>query len=251
MTKTKAPQKASELDRIAAQLHEILRRDTVSIVEKGKLLLRSRELLADEHGQWMPWLSDNFNLSYRTAINYCNAAEYVARKAKSATVATFSNLSPTVLYRLAEGGYSGQEEIAILRQAEGQRIDQSRASAICKAIETSYVCDASTIKKLAAAAAAAAAEAAAHLDGPLPAVPQPTVAPPPNYALKTFDEALTALKRIMTKPAAQFAGTVHAAGELEHVESFIHAVRMRLAPAGDGSIPNEQAQREEHGPGMP
>jgi Protein of unknown function (DUF3102) len=76
--KTKARQRVSELDQIAAQLHTMLRRDTASVIEKGKLLLRSRELLADEHGQWMPWLEENFDMSYRSAINYCKAARYVA-----------------------------------------------------------------------------------------------------------------------------------------------------------------------------
>jgi len=47
----------TELDRIVTRLRMLLRRDTTSIIEKGKLLLRSRELLADEHGQWMPWLA--------------------------------------------------------------------------------------------------------------------------------------------------------------------------------------------------
>ena len=61
--KTKVPQRRTELDRITAQLHTILRRDTTSIVEKGKLLLRSRELLADEHGEWMPWLEENKKFS--------------------------------------------------------------------------------------------------------------------------------------------------------------------------------------------
>jgi hypothetical protein len=93
----KAPRrKITELERIAAQLRTMLRRDTTSVIEKGKLLLRSRELLADEHGQWMPWLAENFDLSYRTALRYVSAAEYVA---KSDTVADFANLSPTVALR--------------------------------------------------------------------------------------------------------------------------------------------------------
>ena len=61
--KTKVPQRPTELDRIATQLRAMLRRDTVSVIEKGKLLLRSRELLADEHGEWMPWLEENKKFS--------------------------------------------------------------------------------------------------------------------------------------------------------------------------------------------
>jgi hypothetical protein len=93
-------------------------------------------LLADEHGQWMPWLEENFDLSYRTAMNYCHAAEYVARN-KLATVANFANVSPSVLYYLADGDrYNEQEEAAILAQAKaGRRIDQDRAADICAALE--------------------------------------------------------------------------------------------------------------------
>jgi hypothetical protein len=62
-------------------------------------------------GEWQTWLAENFGLGYRTAVHYMNAAEYVARKGE--TVSHFTNLSPTVLYGLAEGHYSAQEEAAI------------------------------------------------------------------------------------------------------------------------------------------
>jgi hypothetical protein len=132
--KKKAPQRRTELDRIVTQLRAMLRRDTTSIIEKGKLLLRSRELLADEHGQWMPWLADNFDMSYRSAVNYCKAADYVARQNKSATVANFANLSPTVLYQLAEGDFNEQEEAAILAASCERRIGEDVAWEIREAL---------------------------------------------------------------------------------------------------------------------
>src|SRR5262249_4694943 len=134
--KTKAPQqRRTELERIATKLRTMLRRDTASIIEKGKLLLRSRALLADEHGQWMPWLAENFDMGYVTANSYCKAAEYVARKSKSTTVVNFTNIAAMVLYRLAAGGYSEQVEAEILAQAKaGKRIDEDRALAICEAL---------------------------------------------------------------------------------------------------------------------
>src|SRR5262249_44410719 len=68
-------------------------------------------------------------------------------------------------------------------------------------------------------------EISAILDGPPPAVP-PTAEPPrpTGFALRDFDQAIGALKRLMTKPPAQFASTIHPVHELESVESFIHAV---------------------------
>src|SRR5262249_54675599 len=69
------------------------------------------------------------------------------------------------------------------------------------------------------------AESEAILDGPPPAVPPPAPIPPPtDFALRDFDEAINALKRLKTKPSAQFAQTIHSADDLEAVESFIHAV---------------------------
>lgn len=233
-TKGKKPKaRVSELDRIAAKLHTVLQRDTASIIEKGKLLLRSRELLADEHGQWKPWLAEHFDMSYRSAVNYCNAAEYVART-KSATVA---HLAPTVLYQLAEGAYDEEEEAAILAQAKaGKRVDLDRANAICQALvpppEPDDGDDATGDDDTAPPAAAEDPDITAILDGPPPAVPPPApIAAPPDYALRTFDEALTALKALVTKPAAQFASTIHPAGDLEHVERFIRTVADRVREA--------------------
>src|SRR5262249_47785845 len=118
-TETTSPQRRqTELDRIAEKLHGILRRDTASIIDAGKLLRRGRELLADEHGQWLLWLAENFDMSQRTANNYCKAAAYVASKSKFATVANFTRIAPTVIYRLAEGNYTDQEEAEILAQAK-------------------------------------------------------------------------------------------------------------------------------------
>lgn len=217
--KTKAPQRRTELDRIVTRLHGLLRRDTISIIEKGKLLLRSRELLADERGQWMPWLAENFDMSYRSAINYCNAAEYVARKSLSATVAT--NIAPGVLYRLAEGGYTAEEEAEILKQAKaGKRIDQDRAYEICDALAPTADDD----------DAEEDPEIAAILDGPPPKLPAGSTEnlAPTDFALRDFNQAVDTLKRLMTKSAAQFASTVHSAEDLENTEGFIRAVVVRI-----------------------
>jgi hypothetical protein len=227
--KTKAPQQRTELDRIAAQLRTMLRRDTTSVIEKGKLLLRSRELLADEHGQWMPWLAENFDMSYRSAINYCKAAEYVARKSKFATVANFANLAPTVLYWLAEGHYTAEEEAAILAAAKaGKRIDQDAAWAIRDALAPPDDDDDEKdddAEDSEAVAAEEDPEIKAVLDGPPPAVPPSAPIPPPtDYALRTFDEAVTDLKQLVTKSVAQFSSTIHSADDLEKVEQFINGM---------------------------
>ena len=59
-----------------------------------------------------------------------------------------------------------------------------------------------------------------------PEVPPPAPNMTTDYALNAFDEAVSALKQLMTKPAARFACSVHA-DDLEGVESFIRAVAER------------------------
>src|SRR5262249_21776298 len=124
-------QRCTELERIAARVHTALRSQTKNVIEIGKLLIESRKHL--EHGEWQSWLAENFDLSYHTARNYVTAAEYVARRKLNGSI--FGNLAPTVLYRLAEGDYSEQEEAEFLAQAKaGKRIDQDAARAIAEAI---------------------------------------------------------------------------------------------------------------------
>src|SRR5579863_9595104 len=99
MTATRT--KKTELDKITDKLRLAFQGESMSITDIGALLIKARELLEIEHGKWMPWLKENFNLSYRTALRYIGAAQYF--EGKSATVANLRMLSPGLLYDLAEG----------------------------------------------------------------------------------------------------------------------------------------------------
>jgi DUF3102 family protein len=125
--KTEAPQRRTKLDRIVTQLRAILRRETTSVIEAGKLLIESRDHL--EHGEWRSWLVNNFDLSYQTALNYCAAAKYVEQKSNVGHF-DFANLSARVLYALADGRYNEQEEAAILIATHEGRVDATRVHAI-------------------------------------------------------------------------------------------------------------------------
>jgi hypothetical protein len=231
----KAPGRKSELDRLVTKLRAALRRETTSILEIGGLLLQARKLVAAAHGEWMPWLSENFDLSYRTALRSCKAAEYAAAKKKSVTVTHLSSLSPTVLYGLAEGAYTPKQEAAILAESRtGIRIDVDRAQAICASVEPKPPppkvppdddddgavdaggVDDDDVEKL--------------LDDPPPAVPPPSVSPPelPSYTMQSFDSAVGTLRSLTTKSGAAFARTTHSAAALEDVEQFIRQVRLFL-----------------------
>jgi hypothetical protein len=208
-----------------------------------------------EHGEWQAWLAENFDLSLRTAQNYCAAAEYVARaKGKSATVADFANLSPSVLYHLAAGHFDERVEAAILAGSRKGRIDEDAAWAIDEKLappdddddaddaddqedgdEDRH--DSGDEKN---------AESEAILDGPPPAV-APTADPTRvDFALQDFDHAISALKRLMTKPSAQFTCTIHTVNDLENVESFMRAVTKAKAAAAsvDPETPPVPGQRE-------
>jgi hypothetical protein len=62
--------------------------------------------------------------------------------------------------------------------------------------------------------------------------------------LRDFDQAISALKRLMTKPAAQFNGSAHSANDLEAVMSFLHAVTKAKATPAPGNGAAELALGE-------
>jgi hypothetical protein len=177
--KTKAPQQRTELDRIAARLRTALRRETKNVIEIGNLLIESRKHL--EHGEWQSWLAENFHLSDRSALNYANAAEYVA--SKSETVSDFANLAPTILYRLAAGlYYTEEEEAAILAATQEGRVDFETASAICDALapDDDDTDDADDQDDSSADDDADPESEAILAAGADPAVPPPAPIPPPT-----------------------------------------------------------------------
>jgi hypothetical protein len=241
MKKPKPTKHETVLDRITAQLHTLLKRATKDVIEIGDLLLNSRACLEAVHGEWQLWLAENFDLSYRTALRYCKAAEYVERKkGKSDTVSLFANLSPTVLYALAEDRYSEVAEKAILAAARKGRVDQTRAEEIREKADAEDESEADTDDREDGDkdkdedeedGDKAAAEAAAIIDGPPPEVlPSAPIQKPTNFALSNFDYAVTVLKQLYTKPLAQFAGTAHSIEDLEKVEAFIRDVIQARRP---------------------
>ena len=199
-----------------------MRRETTDVVLAGKLLIESRKHL--KHGEWQPWLAENFDLSYRTAVNYCDAAEYAEQKCN---VADFANLAPTVLYALAAGHYNAEEEAAVLAATRKGRVDQTRALAICDELVPPQ--EAEDDGK--GDEAEEDAEIEAILDGPPPAVPPPTPTLPPNFMLRKFDQAIAVLQRLMTKSSALYVNSIHSSNDLENVENFIHAVADQVCKA--------------------
>jgi hypothetical protein len=186
----------------------------------------------------MPWLAENFDLSYRTALRYIKVEEY--RRSKFATVANLILLSPTVLYALAEGEYSEEEEAAILAETTKKgvhRIDVDKANDIVDALVPSPELEPElqTDEEAEAEERAekeAEAEAEAILDGPPPELPptepaQPAKSPEPE-AWPAFEMAIGELLGLHTKPLAWFAGTKYDSEAIETVACFLHELAAKL-----------------------
>ena len=236
VTKTEAPERETELDRLVAKLRTALRHETTNIIEIGKLLIEIRKHV--HHGEWQDWLAKNFDLSYRSARNYISAAEYVESKSATVALLDFENLSPTVLYWLAAGcNYNEQEEAAILAATCKGRVDFDAVRAICEKLalakedgqeeygEEEYGGELTSPEGL------KDPEIVAILDGPSPAVPETAAPPRTNFALQDFDNAISMLKRVMTKSPTQFAQTSYSTDDLELVAFFIHAVMNAMMKA--------------------
>jgi hypothetical protein len=218
--------KQTALDKITDKLRAALRNENAAITRIGNLLRESRLHL--DHGDWMSWLEDNFDLSYRTAIRYIKAAEYC--QDKSATVA---NLAPSVLYRLSEAGYSPAEEEAILARAKRCRVDVGRAEAICDEV------NGATAGSETAGAAPSDTESApdegfdpdAILDGPPPELPPLERAEPVDFLLPAFDQAINKLKELSTKHSDKFLGSTHSISDIEAVADFLFHIAQTKAKA--------------------
>jgi Protein of unknown function (DUF3102) len=116
------------LESITGEIHAALKHQTANIMLVGALLVEANEHV--EHGKWLPWLQQEFDLSERTAHRYMKVARLVA---KSATVADL-NLSPSALYVFADEADECDDDdmAAILKVAATtpERITKSRAQKI-------------------------------------------------------------------------------------------------------------------------
>ena len=172
--KSKAPQQRTELDKIVTQLRTILRRETSDVVLARQSLIESRKHL--KHGEWQDWLSEHFDLSYRTAVNYCDAAKY-AQQAKVQRRCRFRQSGPDRALWLAAGDYTEEEEAAILAATRKYRVDQSLAygfatNSLREEPDEPDIPD-EIIEAAKTVEAAEDAEITAILDGPPPDVPPP------------------------------------------------------------------------------
>jgi hypothetical protein len=214
--------KKTELDKIADKLHVALQKESAGIIESGELMIESRQHL--DHGQWMPWLAENFDLSYRTATRYIGVAEYVA---KCDTVANFEWLAPTVLYQLADGKYNEAEEKAIRAAIQKQAVGPDLAMQICaelKAPEPKSEPPEPAPKPEPEGDEEDEEDEDSILDGPPPDLPPPEPAATTDFLLPAFEQAIKQLKDLQTKPLHKFASTYHQPADIAAVADFLQQV---------------------------
>ncbi|MGG3810932.1 DUF3102 domain-containing protein [Methylorubrum rhodesianum] len=77
----------------AVRIRMRMARTAEDIVEIGRDLIRVKDLLG--HGNFLPWIKDEFGMSKESALNFMRVAEQFGENV------TVTNLPPTVLYALA------------------------------------------------------------------------------------------------------------------------------------------------------
>jgi hypothetical protein len=190
------------------ELHTALKRETTDIIAIGDLLVEANAQL--DHGEWLPWLAENFGSSVSTADNYLAAARLAA---KFPTVANL-RLRPTALYVLGHdlaspsGLYDRKAIRAIFSEAKTKWVNAQRAREIALLLQKPKSCE--TIEEMKAKTAdetAAQAETDDILDGPPPELPASPEATVHDVILPPFDQAIKTLANLQTKSLEKFAAT--------------------------------------------
>jgi Protein of unknown function (DUF3102) len=254
-----------ELSTIANEIHVELKQDTAGIIKIGGLLAEAKKQI--KHGEWLPWIEENFSMSQATAQRYLQVHKFL----KTRTVRDLEaakNLSTSALYNLAatkphDDVYTQEAIQAIFNEAaEGKRVgahraqqiaweEEDKAAAAAIAIEHDVEaeggcpcpnCSCRTevdadieAEEAEAAAEQAEAEAEAILDGSPPDVPppspEPSTLPRDQFLLSSFAQGVKLLGNAMTNPASKFATGDVSAAHLESIADFLRQVAASINKA--------------------
>ena len=111
------------IDDVTSELHVALRRGTTDILTIGGLLSEAKEKIP--HGEWLPWLKNEFSMSERSAQNYMKAANFAAKYETDADL----NISPSALFLISR---YDQPEIAnaVINAAKEKLLGRDQAKEI-------------------------------------------------------------------------------------------------------------------------
>lgn len=223
--------KRRELTVIAEEIRIALKSETANILKLGELLVEAKNSRHIKHGQWLPWLTQNFSMCERTAQKYMGAYRLAAKYESDADF-TQLKLSAGALYflstskesRLLKSLVTHEAIVAILKEAETKWVDEDRAYIISEKVAVEQSKTKAAKETEAAKEAADLAEAESFLDNPPPEVSPPNVEPEakPSSPEVEPEPAPTSLERdeffigkfkqiindelheLTTKPAAMF-----------------------------------------------
>jgi hypothetical protein len=213
---------ARPLETIAAELKAALHVERKNIITIGRLLIEAQDAMP--HGDWLPWLEENFGSSVSTAENYMNAG----RLAEHYPEVTELMLRPTALYRLGvalcdhngardDDFYTHEAVAAIFAEAKDQWVSGERASAIANGVMYDRIAREQPPKPVEDQSDEGEVEDSddddeaddidAMLDAPPEDLPPVEVEEAIDRDLLQFDAAIETLDRCCTKPLVTFIKT--------------------------------------------
>jgi hypothetical protein len=227
---------ARSLPTIVAAIRKTFRNDIANIIRRGELLQEAKDQL--DHGQWLPWLEDNFSMEERTAQRAMAVAKFAAKYDNLSDL----RLKKSALYDLSSGVYPENVINAALKEAKTKLINEFRIEEINDELnpppepepveDIPETGDADYKRWLDGLEAERKqrlndlnAGAEKILDGPPPELP-PTADPaaPTDFTLAQFDKAVKALAELHTKSVSKFVDTGHSTDDLEKMADFLRAV---------------------------
>jgi hypothetical protein len=240
------------IETITDEIKKTLSNDRKNIIVRGDLLIEAKALV--EHGQWLPWLEENFDMSEGTAERAMRVARLADKFCRLQDI-DLANLPKGVLYELShEGRYPDLVVEAVLAEAADKRVTIDRLYDISEELDpTPEEPEEERQRRLEAEEqeqqrqqeqlqerqqerqqqAQDEAEAEEILDGPPPPLPPPAPPPAPaDFTLAQFDKALKALLELHTKALVSFAKTEHSVEDLARVSEFISAVAQKVGKSG-------------------
>jgi hypothetical protein len=222
--KTKQKAAARSLSTIVGEIRKTLRNDIGNIIKRGDLLLEAKDQLG--HGEWLPWLEENFDMEERTAQRAMAAAKFAAKYDNLLDL----RLTKSALYELSTGDYPSKVIKAVLKEAASKQVNDWRIDEINNELNppkpepTEDFPEHDELKERLRAEAELDAEAEKILDGPPPDLPPAEPAVPVDFVLAQFNNAIKALEELQTKSLNRFTGTTHSADELKKIADFLFAV---------------------------
>ena len=212
------------LDMIAREIHTTLKRETTDIIAIGGLLIEARKHLP--HGQWYPWLKENFSLSRQTADRYIKLHRAVAKTPKIGELKLRSTLLEDLF--ISKRQFPPEVKEAIYKEAESKWVGRERAYEIQREMKQAEIeavdrgeLPPSQDQKLAPEREKRHEQEASPPD--LPPAPQPLL-PRDELLVSKFTSAINMLNELRAMPSGKFTAASVLSEELELIANFVKQV---------------------------